>query len=69
MVEALTTGAMNKPLKSNARRPIYTLGELILAVSASCRNSREAAAVITDLLETGQVTFLGARGAHRRCRG
>ena len=60
---------MNKPLKSNPRNSHYTLGELIVAVSASCRNSREAAAVITDLLESGQVNFLGGqRGAHRRGR-
>lgn len=60
---------MNKPLKSNARRSAFTLGELIVAVSASCQNSREAAEVITDLLETGQVSFLGAqRSAKRRGR-
>jgi hypothetical protein len=58
--------AMNKPLKSNARRPLYTLGELIVAVSASSRNSREAAVVIADLLKSGQVTFLGSQCSGRR---
>jgi hypothetical protein len=57
---------MNKPLKSNARRSVYTLGELIVAVSASSRNNREAAAVIHDLLETGQVSFLGTQQSGRR---
>jgi hypothetical protein len=52
---------MNKPLKSKSRRPLYTLGDLIVAVSASSQNSREAAVVIADLLESGQVTFLGNR--------
>jgi hypothetical protein len=60
---------MNKPLKSNTRRSVYTLGELIVAVSASCRNSREAAAVISDLLESGQVNFLGMQqSSHRKGR-
>jgi len=45
---------------------MYTLGDLIIAVSASSRNSREAAAVITDLLNLGQVTFLGGRRAVHR---
>jgi hypothetical protein len=57
---------MNKPLKSRAHRSPFTLGELIVAVSASCRNSREAAAVITDLLETGQVSFLGGQKSAKR---
>jgi hypothetical protein len=56
---------MNKPLKSKASRPLYTLGELIVAVSASSRNSREAAVVIADLLKSGQVTFLGGQRSGR----
>ena len=57
---------MNKPIKSQANRPLYTLGDLIVAVSASCRNSREASAVITDLLQSGQVPFLGSQGTKHR---
>lgn len=52
---------MKKPLKSKSSRSVYTLGDLIVAVSASSRNSREAAAVISDLLESGQVNFLGSK--------
>jgi hypothetical protein len=59
--KALFHYAMNKSLKSKSRRPLYTLGDLIVAVSASSQNSREAAVVIADLLESGQVTFLGNR--------
>jgi hypothetical protein len=64
-----STYAMNKSHKPNAGRRSYTLGELIVAVSESCRSNREAAAVIADLLESGQISFLGSqRGAHRRAR-
>ncbi|HEY5893580.1 MAG TPA: hypothetical protein VIT91_10155 [Chthoniobacterales bacterium] len=33
----------------------YSLGDLILAVSSCSRNSREAAAAVADLLESGKV--------------
>lgn len=33
----------------------YTLGDLIFAVSSSCRNKREAVAAVADLLESGKV--------------
>ncbi|HEX4085005.1 MAG TPA: hypothetical protein VHY22_08850 [Chthoniobacteraceae bacterium] len=36
-----------------------SLGDLILAVSSCSRNSREAAAAVADLLESGQVRLLG----------
>lgn len=33
----------------------YSLGDLIVAVSSCSRNSREAAAAVADLLESGKV--------------
>jgi hypothetical protein len=60
MAKALIADSHEQALKSNSsRRPMYTLGDLIIAVSASSRNSREAAAVITDLLNSGQVILPG----------
>jgi hypothetical protein len=54
---------MNKHLKASHRRSHFTLGELILAVSSSSRNSREAAAAVTDLLRSGRVGL-----SDRRCK-
>jgi hypothetical protein len=42
-----------------AHRSQLSLGDLILAVSSCSRNSREAAAAVADLLESGQVRLLG----------
>jgi len=39
-------------------RSQLSLGDLILAVSSCSRNSREAAAAVADLLESGQVRLL-----------
>ena len=39
-------------------RSTLSLGDLILAVSSCSRNSREAAAAVADLLETGQVRIV-----------
>ncbi len=49
-------------------RSQLSLGDLILAVSSCSRNSREAAAAVADLLESGQVRLLGA-GQKCRARG
>jgi hypothetical protein len=40
-------------------RSQLSLGDLILAVSSCSRNSREAAAAIADLIESGKVRLLG----------
>ena len=45
--------------KHKAHRNQLSLGDLILAVSSCSRNSREAAAAVADLLESGQVRLLG----------
>jgi hypothetical protein len=48
-------------MKKHARkvhRSQLSLGDLILAVSSVSRNSREAAAAVADMLETGQVRLL-----------
>jgi hypothetical protein len=50
-----------------AHRSQLSLGDLILAVSSCSRNSREAAAAVADLLESGQVRLLG-RGQKVSCR-
>jgi len=44
---------MKKSLKSAKRN--FTLGDLILAVSNTSRNSRETLAAMTDLLESGRI--------------
>jgi len=49
---------MKKHLRKTHRAQL-SLGDLILAVSSCSRNSREAAAAVADLLETGQVRLLG----------
>lgn len=54
---------MNKRLKTSHSHSTLTLGDLILAVSASSRNSRETAAAITDLLRSGRVGL-----SDRRCK-
>ncbi len=38
-----------------------TLGDLILAVSSSSRNSRETLAAVADLLESGRVRLQSSR--------
>ena len=45
---------MSKTHKSIAR-PGLTLGDLVLAVSSVSRNVNEAAAAVSDLLESGKV--------------
>ncbi|MEO6740646.1 MAG: hypothetical protein ABIP20_10355 [Chthoniobacteraceae bacterium] len=55
---------MNKPLKTAARSH-FTLGDLIVAVSSSSRNSREASVAITDLLRSGRLV-VGLRRSYRR---
>jgi hypothetical protein len=54
---------MNKPLKTSHARSGLTLGDFILAVSSSSRNSHEAAAAITDLLRKDRVCL-----SDRRCK-
>jgi organic radical activating enzyme len=49
---------MKKHLRK-VHRSQLSLGDLILAVSSCSRNSREAAAAVADLLESGQVRLLG----------
>ena len=57
---------MKKHLRK-VHRSQLSLGDLILAVSSCSRNSREAAAAVADLLESGQVRLLG-RGQQCRAR-
>jgi hypothetical protein len=54
---------MNKSLKTSTPRSSLTFGDLILAVSSSCRNRRETAAAITDLLRSGRACL-----SDRRCK-
>jgi hypothetical protein len=44
---------MKKTLKTASHR--LTLGDLVLAVTSVSRNSNEAAAAVTDLIESGRV--------------
>ncbi len=48
---------MKKQMRK-VHRSQLSLGDLILAVSSCSRNSREAAAAVADLLESGQVRLL-----------
>lgn len=57
---------MKKHLRK-AHRSQLSLGDLILAVSSCSRNSREAAAAVADLIESGQVRLL-SRGNKVRTR-
>lgn len=45
---------MKTSLKAS-RRQNLTLGDLVLAVSSVSRNTRETAAAVADLLESGRV--------------
>ena len=56
---------MNKPLKS-VRRSHFTLGDLIVAVSASSRNSREATLAVMDLIKSHRVTIGRSHAIRRR---
>ncbi len=49
---------MKKHLRK-VHRSQLSLGDLIMAVSSCSRNSREAAAAVADLFESGQVRLLG----------
>lgn len=57
---------MKKPLKKAARAN-YSLGDLILAVSAYSKNNRETVAAVADLLESGKVR-LNSHGQKIRAR-
>ena len=54
---------MNKSLKTSTAHSNLTLGDLILAVSSSCRSRRETAAAVTDLLRSGRACL-----SNRRCK-
>lgn len=56
---------MNKPLKAAHRSPL-TLGDLILAVSSSSRNSREATLAVIDLIRSHRVIIGGRRVRSQR---
>jgi len=56
---------MKKSLKTASRSSNPTLGDLIVALSTSSRNSRETAAALADLLNTGRVSLANPR---RRAR-
>jgi len=58
---------MKKTLKKSQRAPHYSLGDLILAVSAYSRNSRETIAAVADLLDSGRVK-LNSNGHKVRAR-
>jgi len=51
---------------SNSRSRSLTLGDLIVAVSSSSRNSLEAAAALTDLFESGRVCLSRSTRRMRR---
>jgi hypothetical protein len=51
---------MKKNLKT-ANRANLTLGDLILALSSSSRNSTEAAAALADLFHSGRVGLSNRR--------
>jgi len=57
-----------KKTQRKAHRSQLSLGDLIMAVSSCSRNSREAAAAVADLLESGQVRLL-SRGQKVSSRG
>ena len=65
-----TTLSMKKSQRK-LRRSSLSLGDLILAVSSCSRNSREAAAAVADLLESGQVRLMPQCGgtAPKAARG
>lgn len=46
---------MKKHNRKVSRAQHYNLGDLIAAVSACSRNSRETVAAVSDLLESGKV--------------
>lgn len=46
---------MKKFQNKISRANHYNLGDLIMAVSSCTKNSRETAAAVADLLESGQV--------------
>jgi len=57
---------MKKHLRK-VHRSQLSLGDLILAVSSCSRNSREAAAAVADLIESGRVRLLNGT-QHSRTR-
>ena len=58
---------MKKHLRK-VHRSQLSLGDLIFTVSSCSRNSREAAATVADLLDSGQVRLLSS--SHKvRARG
>ncbi len=57
---------MKKTLKKAARSN-YSLGDLILAVSAYSKNNRETVAAVADLLDSGKVR-LNSHGQKIRAR-
>ena len=58
---------MKKHLRK-VHRSQLSLGDLIFTVASCSRNSREAAAAVADLLESGQVRLLSS-GDKVRARG
>jgi ABC-type molybdate transport system substrate-binding protein len=58
---------MKKNLKKSNRAQNFSLGELILAVSAYSKNNRETIAAVADLLDSGRVR-LDANGRKVRAR-
>ena len=57
---------MKKPLK-RTNRAAYSLGDLILAVSAYSKNNSETVAAVADLLDSGRVR-LSSHGRAVRAR-
>lgn len=58
---------MKKSLKKSERASQFSLGDLILAVSSSSKNSRETVAAVADLLDSGRVK-INAGGRKVRAR-
>ncbi len=58
---------MKKHLKKAQRGSHYSLGDLILAVSAYSKNNRETIAAVADLLDSGRVR-LDSNGRKVRAR-
>jgi hypothetical protein len=58
---------MKRNLKKSQRASHFSLGDLIMAVSASSKNNRETIAAVADLLESGRVR-LDSAGRKVRAR-
>ena len=59
--ENVISFTMKKSLKTTSRSTSPTLGDLIVALASSSRNTREVAAALADLCNSGQVSLSNQR--------